>query len=557
MFKRRWLTARRLIRSGNFTELLVRIFRFLKIRLKKKTKVDYSHWRKKWVELNDEDRKQIAVKIASLSRMPSFTFILNSKKIDIASVESSVSSIVNQLYPNWVLHINDCELSESDFSDRFVSLDNIRIKRGNPDKHELGDWIVELDPKTRIHEAALFSCTVSILENPKTKIIYGDHDHVNSSEFFCDPHMKPDWNHDLFQSFNYLDPFIAFDKELLETMQCETSDRHDFLLHAIRHLEEDEILHIPHILSSLEIENDTGHLEPATKRIKYELASPPPKVSILIPTRDQGIMLKRCLKSIYENTDYENFEIVLVDHETSEREAIEVIRTFAEKSNFRVVNFSGSFNFSALMNRAAEIAEGEILVLLNNDTEILDREWLTELASQILRPEVGVVGALLLFSDETIQHAGVHPGLNGLMGHGHKHLPSDDSGYFSRLKTVHEVAAVTGACLAIEKKTWIDVGGLDEELLPVAYNDIDLCLKVRRKNLRVIFSPYVKLFHHESVSRGIDKPVENNKRLQEEIRTMRERWGDSLFYDPAYSPNLSKEGGSFKLSDAPESIKNF
>ena len=557
MFKRRWLVAWRLIRSGNLKELLVRTFRFLKIRLKKKLKVDYSHWRKKWVEINDEDRKQIAIKIDSLPRLPSFTFILNSKKIDNASVHSSVRSITNQLYPNWVLHIDDSELSESDFYDQFFSLDDIRVKLGNPEKHELGDWIVELDSKTQLHEAALFSCAVSLLENPKTKIIYGDHDHINSSGFFCDPHMKPDWNHDLFKSLNYLDPFVAFDKKLFETTQFETSDRHDFLMNAIGHLEEDEILHIPHILSSLEIKNGTGHLQPPTRRIKYELEDPSPKVSILIPTRDQGAMLKRCLRSVYENTDYEDFEIVLVDHDTSEREAIEVIRAFAQKSNFHVLNFSGPFNFSALMNRASEIAKGEILVLLNNDTEIFDPEWLTELASQVLRPEVGVVGALLLFSDETIQHAGVHPGLNGLMGHGHKHLPSDNSGYFSRLKTVHEVAAVTGACLAIEKKTWVDVGGLDEESLPVAYNDIDLCLKVREKNLRIIFSPYAKLFHHESVSRGIDKPVENNKRLQGEIRTMKERWGDSLFHDPAYSPNLSKEGGSFKLSNNPVSLKIF
>ncbi len=557
MLKRRWLTSWRLIRSGNFRELVYRVFIFIKTHFKENTVINYEQWRKKWVELSDEDRKQIVTKIDSLPRLPSFTFILNSKKTDIDSVDSSVRSIVNQLYPNWVLHISNSELSESDFSDQFFSLDDMRIKHGNPDEHELGDWIVELDSKTQLHEAALFSCAVSITGNPKAKIIYGDHDHVDSSGFFCDPHMKPDWNHDLFKSLNYLDPFIAFDKKLFETTQYQTSNRHDFLMNAIRHLEEEEILHIPHILSSLKIKNGTEHLEPPTKRIKYELEDPSPKVSILIPTRDQGAMLKKCLSSIYENTDYEDFEIILVDHETSEREAMEVIGAFAQKSNFRVLNFSGPFNFSALMNRAAEISKGEILVLLNNDTEIFDPEWLAELASQVLRPEVGVVGALLLFNDGTIQHAGVHPGLNGLMGHGHKHLPSGDSGYFSRLKTVHEVAAVTGACLAIEKETWVDVGGLDEESLPVAYNDIDLCLKVREKNLRVVFSPYAKLFHHESVSRGIDKPVEDNKRLQGEIRTMKERWGDSLFHDPAYSPNLSKEDGSFKLSNNPVSLKTF
>ena len=203
---------------------------------------------------------------------------------------------------------------------------------------------------------------------------------------------------------------------------------------------------------------------------------------------------------------------------------------------------------------AAGVATGQVLISLNNDTEIVEPEWLTELVSHVSRPEVGVAGALLLFGDNTVQHAGIHPGEGGLMGHGHKHLSGESSGYFSRLKAVHEVAAVTGACMAIEKSTWFELGGLDQENLAVAYNDVDLCFKARKKGLRVIFTPFSKVLHHESVSRGFDNDPAINDRLKKELKTMKDRWGEFIEYDPAYSPNLSFDGGSFKLAENPRSL---
>ena len=553
---RRLNTAIRLLRSRKFKIFFRKVFLFPVLYLKKKKqRISYKKWRQIWVELSPEEKVRVTESLESLSHRPSFTVLLSADEKDSSALFSTIKSVASQLYPNWVLHVTSQGALELPFSEKVLALDDSRIRLTGPTPTALGGWVVELASGVLLHEAALYHFAFSIVENPEIAIVYSDHDHVAVSGAFRDPHMKPDWNPDLFAAMNYLEPLVACKKEPWETLRDKAPGQYEFLLESTKTLPRKTIFHIPRVLASVQISDNSDHLEPTCERIIYDIPSPAPKVSILIPTRDQGSLLKKCLESLYEKTDYKDFEIVLVDHETIEQKALEVIENFRVKSNFKVLNFSGSFNFSATMNRAAEIADGQILILLNNDTEVFDPSWLGELVSQVSRPEVGVAGALLLFGDKTIQHAGVHPGLNGLMGHGHKHLPSDDSGYFSRLKTVHEVAAVTGACLAIEKKIWVDVGGLDEELLPVAYNDIDLCLKVREKNLRVIFSPYAKLFHHESVSRGVDEPVENNKRLQDEIRIMKERWGDLLFHDPAYSPNLSKEDGSFKLSNNPVSLK--
>jgi len=219
-----------------------------------------------------------------------------------------------------------------------------------------------------------------------------------------------------------------------------------------------------------------------------------------------------------------------------------------------VVSFVGPFNFAAMCNRGVEAASGEVVVLLNNDTEVVADDWLDELVGQLARPEVGVVGALLLFGDGTIQHAGVHRGVGGLMGHGHKHRPGDDPGYHGRLTVAYEVAAVPGACLGTTRTLWERLGGLDEEHLAVAYNDIDLCLRARTAGLRVVLTPHAVLHHHESLSRGYDDDPARRARLAAEVATMEERWGDTLHAAPAYSPNLSLHGDGFSPASEPRVV---
>ena len=275
---------------------------------------------------------------------------------------------------------------------------------------------------------------------------------------------------------------------------------------------------------------------------------------MIVPTRDRGRLLEACLTSLRTRTRYPDVEVVVVDHETTERRARRLIDGLADDPDAVVVSFTGPFNFAAMCNRAAEAASGDVLVLLNNDTEVVAGDWLDELVGQLARPEVGVVGALLLFGDGTIQHAGVHPRVGGLMGHGHKHRPGDDPGYHGRLTVAHEVAAVTGACLGTTRALWDRLGGLDEEHLAVAYNDIDLCLKARAAGLRVMLAPHAVLHHHESVSRGYDDDPTRRARLAAEVATMEERWGNNLYADPAYSPNLRLDGGGFELADIPRNL---
>jgi GT2 family glycosyltransferase len=546
------MTAWRLFKSGNFQEFITRTKRFF-VHSNSKSVTDYKKWRETWVDLSDIEKDRILKSVKTLPQYPLFTIFLCADEETCYSIFATVESVCEQLYPNWILYLTNSTPLDLELSEKIESLNDDRVKVVATAPHGIEDWVVELTPKTRLHESALFLSAVFLLENPETQIAYSDHDHIDTSGYFCDPHMKPPWNSDLFAAMNYMKPFVICKKEIWDTRRDKSSDQHRFLLNATKNLSYKQVLRMPYVLASVEISGNDSHLQPSVKRVRYDLPSPEPLVSILIPTRDQGRMLKRCLSSLIEKTNYPNYEIVLVDHETKEKRALKIIETFINDQNIKikVINYSGSFNFSAMMNRAASVSEGQVLLLLNNDTEIIESEWLTELVSQVSRPEVGIAGALLLFGDGTIQHAGVHPGVNGLMGHGHKHLNGDNTGYFNRLKAVHEVSAVTGACLAIEKSVWKGLGGLDEQNLTVAYNDIDLCLKARLNGLRIIFTPFAKLVHHESVSRGVDDDPATNKRLGGEISVMFERWGDMLDFDPAYSPNLTLEGKSFALSKKP------
>ncbi len=550
MFNRRWKTFWQLLKTGKTKELIRRIFGLIKSSLNQKTEINYPKWRTKWVELDAVKRKHILKRIENLTDLPSFTIMLEFDNSDEIAFFATLRSVATQLFPNWILIIKNLQKSDHANFEKISSFNDDRIRFLGIAEPETGDWVIELQSGVVLHEAALFAKAISITKNPETLLLYSDHDHVSKTGNFCDPYLKPDWNCDLFTATNYISPFVTCKKELWEQGRANVSNQYDFLLQTTAHLSRQKVIHLPYILASQRV-YDSSHLKPPVKRIKHLLPTPPPMVSILIPTRDQGTFLEKCLESLIKKTDYPNFEMILINHETKEPKALKVIAKFATKENFRVIDYCGPFNFAAMVNRAAKIAKGDILLLLNNDTEMRDLLWLKELVSQISRPDVGVAGNLLLFGDETIQHAGVHPGIGGLMGHGHKHLPIDNSGYFNRLNAVHEVAAVTGACLAIRKNIWEELNGMDELNLPVAYNDIDLCLKAREKNLKVIFTPFSRVFHHESISRGVDDAPERNERLRNEISFMRKKWGKFLEYDPAYNPNLEMIKGTFKLSQNP------
>ena len=547
---RRWKTTWRLLRSGDLPALTRRTVSFLGRLNDRATAVDYADWRRRWVEVDDTARVRIDDLVAALPHRPTFTVLVPVAGANASLVAATVRSLAAQRYAEWVLCLTGAGLPDPAVADVVTTVGDSRVVFTGPLPKPSGEWVACLAPGDLLHEAALFAVADAVTGRSEAAVVYTDHDHVDPHGRFVDPHMKPDWNPDLLAGMDYFGVLTAYRADLWEAHASGAGSAHELAVRATARLETGQVVHVPQVLAGLRVSGDGSHLVPATLRVVHRLPEPP-RVSVLIPTRDRGRMLDRCLSSLREVTDYPELELVVVDHETTETRARVLLDSLVGEANTQVIAFSGSFNFAAMINRAAATATGEVLVLLNNDTEVIQPEWLSELVAQVSREEVGVAGAILLFGDETVQHAGVHPGVTGLMGHGHKHLPGDHPGYFGRLRVTHEVAAVTGACLAVEATTFERLGGLDEEHLAVAYNDVDLCLKARKIGLRVVFTPHARLVHHESVSRGFDDDPAGKERLAGEAAVMRKRWGDLLDVDPAYSPNLTLTGRNFTLAQHP------
>ncbi len=273
-----------------------------------------------------------------------------------------------------------------------------------------------------------------------------------------------------------------------------------------------------------------------------------PSVDIIVPSRDKVSLLRTCLNSIINNTDYSNYRVLIIDNGSVESETLEFYDSIVSSNNIEIISSPGPFNYSKLNNMAVEASDSDILVLLNNDTEVINSEWLHELVKQAIRPEVGCVGAKLYYSNERIQHGGVIVGMKGLAGHAHRFSSRDDDGYCGRLKLSQYMSAVTAACLAVRRSLYLEVNGLDEVNLKVAYNDVDFCMRIQGLGYNNVWTPYAELFHHESVSRGSDDTGEKRSRFISEYDYMKKRWCTDTIEDPAYNPNLSKDLEDFSLA---------
>jgi len=494
-----------LLRSGDLTGLARRLWRRLRGTLADNTgPIDHGEWRKRWVDLTQRDREVIAGWHSSTR----FAVAVGDGPPD--AVAATVASLGAQLYDRWA----------------------VGAEAGD------ADWVVDLEAGVVLHPAALATVARAVDADPDLRLVYADHDHLDDGGRPTDPCFLPGWNPDLFAGLGRIGALAARH----HTVGAEQATG----------LDGGVVHHLPFLLASRPTR--LRDADPTPVRHWWPVGNPPPRVSVVVPTRNRGRLLESCLTSLRERTRYPDLEVVVVDHETTERRARRLIDGLSNDPDAVVVPFTGPFNFAAMCNRGVEAASGEVVVLLNNDTEVVTGDWLDDLVGQLTRPEVGVVGALLLFGDGTIQHAGVHPGVGGLMGHGHKHRPGNDPGYHGRLTVAHEVAAVTGACLGISRELWDRLGGLDEDHLAVAYNDIDLCLRARAAGLRVLLTPHAVLHHHESVSRGYDDDPARRARLAAEVATMEKRWGNTLHIDPAHSPNLSLHGDGFGSAAVPRVV---
>lgn len=292
-------------------------------------------------------------------------------------------------------------------------------------------------------------------------------------------------------------------------------------------------------------ENNESH------RVVYPVPEPAPLVSAIILTRDRLELLQRCIQSLRTKTDYGALEIIVVDNGSVEAATLRFLRAAENEGAIRVLTDSGPFNYSRLNNRAAAEAQGEILLLLNNDTEIDEPGWLREMVSHVVQPSVGAVGARLWYPDGTLQHGGVVLGLGGVAGHAFPRIPRGHPGYFNRAMLQQNCSAVTGACLAVRKRVFEKLGGLNEKNLGVTFNDIDFCLRLTQRGYRIVWTPYANLVHHESASRGHQRTDYEQAEFLRAAAYMHETWGAELLRDPFYNPNLSLNLPGFELAFPP------
>ena len=412
-------------------------------------------------------------------------------------------------------------------------------------------------------------------------------------------HFKPDFAPDYLVCCNYICHLSAFKRSLYfeaggERTECDGSQDHDLFLRLTDRLDETQICHIPQVLYYWRVHGGStsggtaakpyvakaakkaiaDHLErtgqrgevrdglyPSTYKVDYEIEGEP-LVSILIPNMDHTDDLEKCLSSVYKKTSWNSFEVIVIENNSKEAATFDYYKKITGPEGYprcRVVEYKaeGGFNFSAINNFGRKAAKGDYLLLLNNDVEVINREWLTEMLMQASRPGVAMCGAMLYYPDDTIQHAGIVTGLGGYAGHSHKYRPRTSGGYMFRAATVQDFSAVTAACLLVRAEVFDGLNGLDEGFT-VAFNDVDFCLRARRAGWRVVWTPYAQLYHYESKSRGIDeKDKAKKQRFAGEQKRLTDRFGrENLTRDPYYNPGLTLDREDFSESGDLRHLQN-
>jgi GT2 family glycosyltransferase len=401
------------------------------------------------------------------------------------------------------------------------------------------DWLILMRAGDRLAEGAAGIYQQAISDD--VVLLYGDDDIVTSSGLRHDPHLKPSWNPDLFEWHDFVTGACAvkasavFPRELPERGWGQALVREAIAcgpapVHVCGVLHHRRSRPLPTLPAPSEAAN---------------LPSPP-TVSIIIPTRNGLSLLRTCLDGI-ARTAYPSLEVIIVDNGSDDPSTLSFLREQEDNGGVRLLRMPGPFNYSALNNRAVELATGTYCCFLNNDVEVLAPDWLSHLVVQAQRRELGAVGARLLYPDGTIQHAGVVVGLGGGAGHAHRGLARDESGYFDRARLPQQVSAVTAACMVVERNKFLAVGGFDEGAFPVAFNDVDLCLRLNYRGWQSFYEPRATLVHHESKSRGMDRTPSKKARFEKELAALKTRWRTDGAHDPYHHPFLSPFSERFVL----------
>jgi glycosyltransferase involved in cell wall biosynthesis len=558
---------------------------------------DYTEWVRRYDTLDDAARGRIRNRINVMSYSPKISLIMPVYDPPIEFLDQAIWSVRNQLYPIWELCIADDAsknqavrdlLKRHAHEDERIRLifraENGHISKASNSALELaqGDFIAMFDHDDLISEHALYMVAEELNRNPELDFVYSDQDKIDIHGLRYDPYFKPDFNPDLLRSQNFVDHLAVFRTALVRELggwrtEFDGSQDYDLVLRVTERLSPSHIAHIPYVLyhwravpGSLAI--DAGAKNYAANRSRQALAEhlkrlgiqaevtsnfpnlsihrviyplpEEPLVSVIIPTKDGIDILRQCMDGLFNKTDYKNFEVIIVDNQSTEPETFKYFDELSIDKRVKIINYDLPFNYSRINNIAVREAKGSVLVLLNNDIEVINSDWLREMVSHALRPEIGAVGARLYYPDGTVQHAGVLLGYKGKAGHMYRYASPHWLGYWARGVLIQNLTAVTAACMVLRREVYEEVGGFDEENFTVTFNDVDLCLRIYQKGYRNLYTPYAELYHHESKTRGLHA-------FQHEEDFFATKWKEYIKNDPAYNPNLSLEAEDFSLSFPP------
>jgi O-antigen biosynthesis protein len=573
----------------------------------------YNRWVAVYDTINASDRSLIRAHISSFTSQPLISVIISTSETPYAALRDSFNSVIKQLYTHWEMcvAVNDVTDPQVEAFLRLSKTSDQRVKLVRSDSRlggtsatnaaldlATGEFVVFLGAGDILPEHALYEVAFSLGSDQEIDLLYTDHDHLGPDGQRSDPWFKPGWDPDLLLAQDYIGDSTVYRRALVEAVgrlrpAFEEAELYDLKLRVTAACAPARVRHLPAILYHRRAENEAvasektlptlriiraanravrdhldslGNTKPLLKpaplsvgaiRIVWPLPDSPPLVSVIIPTRDHADLLEQCVEGILQRTDYSNIELLIVDNGSIEPATAELFdRLSRECQNARILRHPGPFNYAAMNNAAARSAKGEVLLLLNNDIDVIASDWLREMVSHALRPDVGIVGAKLVYANEMIQHGGVVLGPQGRITHLHRFASRNNPGYRGQLSLARTLSAVTGACFAIRRAVFFEVGEFDETNLRVGFNDIDLCLRLRKFGYRVVWTPFAELFHLESVSRGYDDfgelfqlesvlrtyedaDPDERERGQREWQHMHRTWGDMLDNgDPFHNPNL-------------------
>ena len=626
------------IKRYGFFSTLKKVFkRIFKIKENRKTNQEaYQIWIEKNTPNEDELEKQ---KTTKFTYAPKISVVVPMYNTDEKFFQDLIESLNNQTYANWELCLADGSPKKNENLEKYYEK-NKKIKYNFLGKNEgisentneaikmaTGDYVGFLDHDDILSEEALFQVVKVINQDLKTDFIYTDEDKIDENYERFEPYFKPDYSPETLECNNYITHFVVVKKEIIEKIGKLNSEFNgaqdfDFVLRATKVA--NKIIHISKVLYHWRVhKNSTAYIAdtknyafeagkkvieadlkregksatvefgqevPGIYKIKYEVIGNP-KVSILIPNKDNIKLLKKCITSILKFTTYENYEINIIENNSEKKETFKYYEELVKNSKIKILNFNkhtvfdingekslenktlnkgleknnieknienietkenelqkvSEFNYSALINFGVKNVDGEFVLQLNNDTKLITKDWLEIFIGYAQNSEIGAVGARLYYEDKTIQHAGIIVGVSGIAGNALVNLPYGKHAYFGREAATRNVLAVTGACLFARRSLYYEVGFMDEKEFKVAFNDVDFCLKLYENGYRNVYNPYIELIHYESKSRGYEISEEKEERFEKEANNFKRKWSKYIKYDPYYNKNLSRKTVNYDI----------